>query len=97
MSLIINLIVAVAVLFAPAQSDVPAPVVPTASAEFEADAVASLEVRVAEGLTAQELRLNCTTDQLVYVNSGEHGTTLTDQFSVWSITNENVFHHFACK
>ena len=41
-------------------------------------------------------RGGCSVSQATYVDSGEHGTTKQGQISVWSISDENLFHHFTC-
>jgi hypothetical protein len=79
MGIFASIAVAIALLFAPAQS--PA----------EADAWESLRVNGIASAT------QCTPENSRYVDSGEHGTRKPGQYSVWSITDENVFHHFTCE
>lgn len=82
MGIIAAIAVAVSLMFAPAQSSA-----------MEQDAWESLS---AHG-TAQAVETPCQPADSVYVDSGEHGTTQAGQYSVWSITDENIFHHFTCK
>lgn len=93
MSFIASVIIALSIIFsgAPAMTQQPAPA--PVSFQDEADALASLAAR---GLPEDHENVTCEASEARYVDSGEHGTTQQGQFSVWSITNEDVFHHFTC-
>lgn len=92
MSLIAAIIVAVALAVG---APVPAPAVqPIAAPTVEHDAWASLAAR---GVPPVEQGGGCTPEHVRYIDSGEHGTTKVGQFSIWSTTNPELFHHFVCK
>jgi hypothetical protein len=84
MSFVAAIVVALSILFAG-----PAPAV----SAYEADAYTSLEAR---GLPEGHVNATCAASEARYVDSGEHGTTHEGEFSVWSVTDENLFHHFTC-
>lgn len=60
---------------------------------LEADAKASLEAR---GLPKDHVNATCAATEARYVDSGEHGTTHEGEFSVWSVSDPSLFHHFTC-
>ena len=64
------------------------------SVQAEADAYASLEAR---GMPKDHVNATCAVADARYVDSGEHGTTQEGQFSVWSVSDPDLFHHFTCK
>lgn len=91
MSLVAAIFVAIAIAFgapasAPAEQPVTAPTV-------EQDAWSSLESR---GVAPVEQGGGCALENVRYVDSGEHGTTMGGEFSIWSISDEDLFHHFTC-
>ena len=85
MDTIIAIIIAFGILFGGGQGHT--------DSRMEADAHASLEAR---GMSEGHINATCKLSEARYVDSGEHGTTHAGEFSVWSITDENLFHHFTC-
>lgn len=51
---------------------------------------------VDDAWSSLKARGGCSIEQARYVDSGEHGTTQEGEISVWSVTDENLFHHFTC-